>query len=256
MAGAAGNALFRLDGGPAPDHSATMLDATNALAVATLAFVGGHFLLSGKPARLFLLERFGERGFRLVYSVAMVLAFVGMLAAYRSAPFLAVWTPAPAFAWVPLLVMPFAAILMVAGLTTPSPTLVGGERYLDGAPGAPAVGILTLTRHPFLWGTGLWALSHLLANGDLAAMVMMGGIAILSFGGMAHIDRRREASLGAAWGPMKLTTSVLPFAAVLSGRSKVDWRGIGWWRPALGLVVYAALLHLHRGLIGVSPLPF
>jgi uncharacterized membrane protein len=73
---------------------------------------------------------------------------------------------------------------------------------------------------------------------------------------MHHIDLRRESNLGSTWGPMKLTTSVLPFAAVLSGRSKVDWRGIGWWRPALGLVVYAALLHLHRGLIGVSPLPF
>jgi uncharacterized membrane protein len=118
------------------------------------------------------------------------------------------------------------------------------------------VGILSITRHPFLWGTGLWALSHLLANGDLTSMVMMGGIAVLSFGGMHHIDLRRESNLGSTWGPMKLTTSVLPFAAVLSGRSKVDWRGIGWWRPALGLVVYAALLHLHRGLIGVSPLPF
>ena len=73
--------------------------------------------------------------------------------------------------------------------------------------------------------------------------------------GGAHIDQRREASLGAAWGPMKLTTSVVPFAAVLAGRTAVDWRGIGWWRPLLGLVVFAALLHLHRGLIGVSPLP-
>ncbi|HEY9549811.1 MAG TPA: NnrU family protein, partial [Kiloniellaceae bacterium] len=163
---------------------------------------------------------------------------------------------APIFAWVPLLVMPLACILLVAGLTSPNPTLVGGERFFDGTPGSPAVGILSVTRHPFLWGTGLWALSHLLANGDLSSVVMMGGIAVLSFGGMHHIDLRRESNLGATWGPMKLTTSVLPFAAALAGRAKVDWRGIGWWRPALGLVVYAALLHLHRGLIGVSPLPF
>jgi uncharacterized membrane protein len=115
--------------------------------------------------------------------------------------------------------------------------------------------MLSITRHPFLWGTGLWALSHLLANGDLSSIVMMGGIAVLSFAGMHHIDLRRESNLGATWGPMKLTTSVLPFGAVLTGRTKVDWRGIGLWRPALGLVVYAALLHLHSGLIGVSPLP-
>ncbi|MGF1628955.1 MAG: NnrU family protein [Kiloniellaceae bacterium] len=232
-----------------------MLETTNALIAATLAFVGGHFLLSSRPLRPLLNARFGERGFRLIYSAAMVAALVWMLVAYRNAPVVPVWDPAPVLAWVPLLIMPLAAILLVAGLTSPNPTLVGGERFLDGAPGSPAVGILSITRHPFLWGTGLWALSHLLANGDLTSMVMMGGIAVLSFGGMRHIDLRRESNLGATWGPMKLTTSVLPFAAVLSGRSKIDWRGIGWWRPALGLVVYAVLLHLHSGLIGVSPLP-
>lgn len=232
-----------------------MFDATNALVAATIAFAGGHFLLSGKPLRLLLVQRFGAQGFRGLYSLAMVAAFLWMLLSYRNAPFLTVWTPAPALAWVPLLVMPFAAILLVAGLTTPNPTLVGGERFLDGTPGSPAVGILSITRHPFLWGTGLWALSHLLVNGDFASMVMMGGIAVLSFAGMRHIDQRREAGLGAAWGPMKLTTSVLPFGAVLSRRTVLDWRGIGWWRPLLGLAVYAALLHLHAGLIGVSPLP-
>lgn len=232
-----------------------MFDATNSMVAATLAFAGGHFLLSAKPLRPLLVQRFGAQGFRLLYSAAMVGAFIWMLQSYRAAPFLAVWTPAPVFAWVPLLVMPVAAILLVAGLTTPNPTLVGGERFLDGTPGSPAVGILSITRHPFLWGTGLWALSHLLANGDFASMVLMGGVAVLSFGGMRHIDQRREASLGATWGPMKLTTSVLPFGAALAGRTAIDWRGIGWWRPLLGLAVYAALLHLHSGLIGVSPLP-
>jgi uncharacterized membrane protein len=232
-----------------------MLETTNGLIAATLAFVGGHFLLSSRPLRPLLNERFDERGFRLIYSAAMTVSLIWMITAFRASPEIPVWQPAPVLAWVPLLVMPFASILLVAGLTSPNPTLVGGERFLDGTPGSPAVGMLSITRHPFLWGTGLWALSHLLANGDLSSIVMMGGIAVLSFGGMRHIDLRRESNLGATWGPMKLTTSVLPFAAVLTGRTKVDWRGIGWWRPALGLVVYAALLHLHSGLIGVSPLP-
>lgn len=233
-----------------------MLESTNALIAATLAFVGGHFLLSSRPLRPFLNERLGERAFRIIYSATMTAALLWMIAAYRGAPFVPLWQPPAALAWVPLLVMPFACILLVAGLTSPNPTLVGGERFLDGAPGSPAIGILSVTRHPFLWGTGLWALSHLCINGDFSSIIVMGGIAVLSFGGMHHIDLRRESNLGATWGPMKLTTSVVPFAAALSGRTKVDWRGIGWWRPVLGLVVYAALLHLHRGLTGVSPLPF
>jgi uncharacterized membrane protein len=232
-----------------------MLETTNALIAATLAFVGGHFLLSSRPLRPALNDRLGERGFRLLYSAAMTVALIWMIASYGQAPFVPIWQPAPVLAWVPLLVMPFASILLVAGLTSPNPTLVGGERFLDGTPGSPAVGMLSITRHPFLWGIGLWALSHLAANGDLSSIVMMSGVAVLSFAGMHHIDQRRESTLGATWGPMKLTTSVVPFAAALAGRTEIDWRGIGWWRPALGLVVYAALLHLHSGLIGVSPLP-
>jgi uncharacterized membrane protein len=46
-----------------------------------------------------------------------------------------------------------------------------------------------------------------------------------------------------------LTTSVLPFAALLSGRARMDWRGIGWWRPLLALIVYVGVLHLHPSVI-------
>src|SRR3546814_3231770 len=77
----------------------------------------------------------------------MTVALLCMIAAYGAAPRVPVWQPAPVLAWVPLLVMPVAAILLVAGLTSPNPTLVGGERFLDGAPGSPAVGILSITRH-------------------------------------------------------------------------------------------------------------
>jgi uncharacterized membrane protein len=112
-----------------------------------------------------------------------------------------------------------------------------------------------VTRHPFLWGTALWAASHLAANGDTASMIVMGGILALSLGGMKHIDLRREATLGAAWGPVALTTSTLPFAALATGRTTMDWKGIGWWRPALALALYAALLYLHPWIAGVGAWP-
>ena len=232
-----------------------MVESLNALIAATLIFVGGHFLLSGGAVRPLLVARLGDAGFRGVYSIMALASLVWMLFAYNPAEAALLWVAPAALYWVPLLVMPFAAILVVAGLTTPNPTMVGGDGLLKDGAGSPALGILSVTRHPFLWGTGLWALSHLLVNGDIASVIMMGGIAVLSFAGMAHIDRRREAALGAAWGPMKLTTSCLPFGAILSGRTKLDWRGIGWWRPLLGLALYVGLLHLHRWAFGASPLP-
>jgi uncharacterized membrane protein len=131
--------------------------------------------------------------------------------------------------------------------------MLAGEKYLEGP--RPLWGIVTVTRHPFLWGTGLWAVSHFLANGDEASVILFGGIAILSFGGMAHIDARRRAALGSAWGPVALTTSVVPFLAAIQRRTRVDWAGIGLARVAGGLALYVALILTHGMVIGVDILP-
>lgn len=227
----------------------------NALLAAASLFVGGHFLLSGDPLRSRLVGILGDALFRGIYSVVMLAAFAAMLVSYGEAPRTALWTPPPAFYVVPLVVMPFASILLVASLTTPNPTMVGGEKVLDGRPESAAVGILTVTRHPFLWATTLWAASHLFVRGDTASIILMGGILVLSLGGMAHIDRRREAALGSAWGPVALTTSRLPFKAALQGRTKLDLAGIGWARTLGGLALYAALLPAHGWLLGVPILP-
>ena len=232
-----------------------MIGSLDALFAATAAFVCGHFVLSSGTPRRPLVRALGQGGFLAAYSLVMAAAFLWMAAAYREAPFIAVWTPPPAFAWVPVMVMPVALFLALAGVTTPNPTMVGGERSAGiGGPKDPAPGIISITRHPVLWGAALWALSHLTANGDAAGMVVMGGILALSLGGMAHIDERREEALGAAWGPVKLTTSVVPFAAVLNGRAKLDWKGMGWWRPVGALALYAAMLHAHEWIVGVPAL--
>jgi uncharacterized membrane protein len=181
----------------------------------------------------------------------MLAAFAAMLAAYGAAPQTPVWSPPPAFKLVPVLVMPVAAVLLVAGVTTANPTMVGGEKVLDGRPESAAVGILTITRHPFLWATTLWAVSHLLVRGDAANIILLAGILVLSLGGMAHIDKRREAALGSDWGPVAMTTSRLPFKAVLQGRCELDLAGIGWKRLFGGLALYALLLPAHGWLLGV-----
>lgn len=235
-----------------------MLGTLNALLAATVAFVGGHFLLSSAALRAPLVKTLGAGGFTPVYALLVGAAFVWMLFAYAAAPEVALWSPPPVLRWVPLLVMPIALFLAVAGLSTPSPTAVGGEKVATRAANTPrgAVGgIFTVTRHPFLWGTTLWAISHLLVNGAVADVILMGGILVLSLGGMQHIDRRREAALGGDWGPIRLTTSVVPFAAVIEGRNRLDWHGIGWWRPVAALLLYAALLHGHELFTGVAVMP-
>jgi uncharacterized membrane protein len=245
---------LRLDAGPCDHENRPMLSSLDAVFAATVLFVGGHFLLSSEPLRRPLVKWLGAQGFVTVYSLAVTGALLWMSLAYRSAELLTVWTPPPELRWIPLVLLVPASVLVVCAFTTRSPTLVGGERFgssLDD----PAPGIMRITRHPFLWGVTLWAASHLLVNGDLASMTVFGGLLVLCLGGMRHIDMKREASMGAEWGPVKLTTSAVPFAALIAGRTRMDWAGIGWGRPLAGLVLYLALLYGHPWLVGVHALP-
>ena len=153
----------------------------------------------------------------------------------------------------PLFLMVFACILAVAGVTTRSPTMVGGEA-MAGDPDA-VTGIVTITRHPFLWAVTLWSAGHIAANGDLASIVFFGGFALLALGGMAHIDHRRSIAVGTDWGPIAMTTSAVPFLAAIQGRRAIDWRGIGWSRLAGGIGLYLALAAVHPWIAGVAILP-
>jgi len=212
-------------------------------------FVGGHFLLSWPPVRSRIVAGLGERPFLGAYSLVSLLFLVWAIAAYRAAPFVGLWDFGITGRAVAMVLMPIALVLAVVGLTTPNPTVVGGERFDDAD--RAARGIVTITRHPFLWGVTLWAIAHLAANGDAASTVLFGGMLILALGGMAAIDHKRALRMGDAWRRIAAKTSVVPFAAAAAGRVKVDWKRIGWWRPAVGIAVYLILLFGHRWLFGV-----
>jgi uncharacterized membrane protein len=95
----------------------------------------------------------------------------------------------------------------------------------------------------------------MIANGDLATVILTGGIALLAFGGMAGIDARKLRSFPEQYQPLVAHTSVLPFAALIGGRAKLDWRKIGLWRIAAVPIVYLLLLYLHPYIIGLSAMP-
>jgi uncharacterized membrane protein len=213
-----------------------------------LAFVGGHLLLSWPPLRGRIVGATGESVFSAAYSVLMVLFLVWVVAAYRVAPPLLLWDLGRWVNLVPVVAMPFALMLAVTGLASRNPTAVLGERML--AKGPPVAGIVSVTRHPFLCGAALWALAHLLANGDAASVMLFGGIALLSIGGMFAIDAKRALKLGPVWTEFAARTSRLPFGAAVAGRTKVDWAGIGVVRPMIGLILYIVLYPLHDRLFG------
>lgn len=228
-----------------------MLTGTlDTLFAAVAFFVGGHFVLSSLAVRRPIIKAIGENSFRMAYSALMLVALVWVIMAYRTAPLDVVWFPPAWMHYVLQAVMLPAAILVVAGNTTRSPTAVGGEAILANSP-KPATGILTITRHPFLVGVTLWAVGHAAMNGDVASLTLFGGMAILAIGGMIHIDHRRQAQ-GSDWGPVALVTSRIPFLAAMQGRTKIDWRGIGMARLLGGVGLYGVLAVAHEWIAGVS----
>jgi uncharacterized membrane protein len=219
------------------------------LVIAGVAFCGSHILLSSTRLRGSLRDQLGERGFLAVYSLTSLVIFAWFVAAYSAAPTIVLWPRQRWTALVPVSVMPLATILLVAGYSTRNPTAVGMER--SARADDPAPGILSVTRHPVMWAIGLWAVAHLIANGDLSAVLFFGSLAALALGGTVLIDRKKQLALGSNWARLAELTSNVPFAALLTGRTKLRWREIGLLRVAAGLLLYAVLYLAHPIVTGL-----
>ncbi|WP_420548296.1 NnrU family protein [Curvivirga sp.] len=231
------------------------MDVSDNLAFATALFVLSHFLLSSTAIRTPVISKIGDKGFRITYSIISFLTFAWMLVSYGNAFYQPIWEPPMFMRFGTLILMLPACILLFCSLTTKSPTMVGGEESLnDSNPnGNVPKGIITITRHPMLMATSLWAIGHLLSNGDRSTMIIAIGILILSIGGMLHIDQRRSDH--PAWGVIALTTSIFPFHAAIQKRVKIDWKGIGLWRLLGGLILFAGLIYGHETIAGIALMP-
>ncbi|HJS32009.1 MAG TPA: NnrU family protein [Alphaproteobacteria bacterium] len=220
------------------------------VAAAAAIFVGGHFTLSAEPLRSGLRERLGDNGFRAVYSTIAIASLAWLGFAYGVAPYVELWPQAHWARAIPTLVMPIALLLVICGTSQFNPTVTGqGFRDVNGD---PAPGILKLTRHPVMWGVGLWALSHLPPNGDLASIILFGGLAALALGGTLAIDARRARDDPAGFARIAAVTSNLPLAALISQRQRLRFADIGLWRILIAAIVYVVLFHAHRWVAGVA----
>ena len=229
-----------------------MVGTVSHVLYAAIAFIGVHILTS-TPIRAAIVGRIGEGAFQGLFSLLSAVLFGWLIWAASAAPYQEVW---PMTVWarhLPLVVMPFAFIFLVFGITNPSPAIKGVEGQLKGSD--PAPGFLKVTRHPLFWGLGLWALAHIPANGDLASLYFFGSLGFLAFVGMPLQDKKKEDALGADWGPFAMRTSIIPFYASIQRRNDLKWSDLSWWRVLLGLALYAAFLFGHDFVIGVNALP-
>ncbi|MCB4824990.1 NnrU family protein [Roseicella aerolata] len=220
------------------------------LLFAALIWVGVHVGIAGPALRGAIVARLGEGGFRLGFSLLSVLAIVLLVQAWRGAETAPLWFAPGWLRWVLALLMLPAFILFVASVAKRNPTALGGERQL----GAEPTGIQRVTRHPMLWSFALWALAHILGNGDSASLVFFGAFLVTALAGMPSIDAKLAKRAPEAWARLAAGTSILPFGAIAAGRNRLVLSEIGWVPPVLGVLAWAALLHFHRALFGVPVL--
>lgn len=224
------------------------------LIAAAAFFVLLHLLVAGTALRGVLVGAIKEGPYMGLFSLASLGGIVWLSMAYGQArgtgPVL--WDLGAGARHGGLLIMLLALLLLVPGLLTPNPTSVKQEGALD-RPDA-VKGMLRVTRHPFLWGVAVWAVGHLLANGDLPSAILFGALLVLALLGGPSIDAKRRKALGASYEAFVAQTSNVPFAAILAGKQKLSLGEIGWWRLLLAVVVWAALLWAHPMLFGVAPL--
>lgn len=219
------------------------------LMLAALLFVGSHVLLSSAALRSTLARLFGETGFLTLYTLVSVLSLGWLIVAFFDAPHDMLWEDPLWARGLLLIAMPIASVLLATGVSTKSPTMAmtGRLRKPDEIPG-----IFRVTRHPLMWALAIWSGAHMLANGDRASLIFFGAFLTLSFAGPFLIERKKRAEWSSAWEAFAEQSSILPFRAILQGRTKVTLAEIGWAKILFGLLLYAALMLGHEWLSGVA----
>ena len=177
-------------------------------------FLGIHTLTTMREARARVIARLGEGGYKILYALVSVagLALIAWgFSLYRQFEWVNVWYPPTAMRHIALALMLPAVILVVAS-------------YIRGR-------IFTTLKHPMLTGVKLWAVLHLMANGDLGSIILFGSV--LAWAVYDRISLKRRADAGAP---------PIPIGGVTN-----DLIAVG-----VGVVVYLALLFVfHPLVIGV-----
>ncbi len=173
-----------------------------------------HFIPSlAAGLRASLIARVGETPYKLAFTVGVIAAIVLMVIGWRAAVPTAVYTPPT---WGPSV----AGILILIA-------------FLLFAFARAKTNVKRALRHPQLTGLVVWAIAHLLANGDNRSLVLFGVLGIWALVEMPLINRRD--------GPWQRPEPA-PAKAVIP--------------PAIaGIVIFAVFLVAHPFLFGVAPFP-
>jgi uncharacterized membrane protein len=143
-----------------------------------ILFLGAHLVPTFPQARAGLARRLGDNGYKIAFSIVSLIGFVLIVYGFgqaRTAPWNAVlWSPPVWTKHIAFLLMWPAFILLVAA-------------YIPSH-------IRDRAKHPMLAAVKIWALAHLIANGDLAGVLLFASF--LAYGVIDRISVKKRQALG------------------------------------------------------------
>jgi uncharacterized membrane protein len=225
------------------------VNAAASLALATLAFVGTHLLMS-HPLRAGMVARLGERGFLIVYSLVSAVTLAWMIVAWRSIePGEPLWI-APLWWWDVAAAILYVALVLLVGSFVRNPAFPHPGAEAKAPP--QARGAFAITRHPMNWSFMLWAATHISLFGSARNLIVASGILILALFGSIGQDAKKRRLLGDIWRDWEARTSFVPFGALVGGRA--SWRAVAsiWIPMLIAALLWVAITFYHAPM--VSPL--
>lgn len=163
------------------------------LILGVLLWAGAHFFKRAMPDRR---AAMGDKG-RGVIALALLVSIIAMIFGYRMAEGAVFWGRHPATVGV-------NNLLMIAAL------------YLT-SPGPKKGALFYKMRHPMLTGVLLWAVAHLLVNGDVPSFVLFGGLGVWAVAEIIVINRAEPAWTPPAKGSIAKDAMFLVASIILLG---------------------------------------
>ena len=207
------------------------------------AFAGSHMGLSSVRVRPRLVAAMGPGAYAGLYSLVALATFVPLVSVYmshrhdgaelwnlRHVPGLlgaSMWLSGACFAF------------SVASFFQPSPAGMGASGT------ARARGLTRITRHPLFVPIAFLGLSHAAINGFATDVIFFGGLFVYGIVGCMHQDARKRATEDDAFRAFLDETSLLPFAAILRGRTRLVWTELPWAGMAVGIAAAIGFYRLH-----------
>jgi uncharacterized membrane protein len=209
------------------------------LIAANVAFVGTHFAMS-HPLRAPLAKALGAGGFQAAYSVVSFATLGWVAFAFKAAP------PADLpgsgeIGWIIASLLTLPAMILLAGSLIGNPALP--TPMAEAQARADPKGVFRITRHPMMWGIGLWAASHIILFWSTRTLITAAAMGILALVGAKLQDAKKEALMGAAWTEWESKTSYWPRWGQLPG--------VGIVPLGLGTVLWLAGSWLHLWSAGI-----